>query len=134
MVVQTRLRGTGFALLRRALRANALFSAGGGLLLIFGARPLATFVGVNAPPVLALTGVVLVGYAAWLAWSAAREPLDQRVGAVAVALDAAWVVASVLVLANGWLPLTTAGTWAVAIIADIVAVFALVQFYALRHG
>ena len=41
---------------------------------------------------------------------------------------------SIDILVTDWVPLTTAGWWTVAIVADIVAVFAIVQFYALRRN
>jgi hypothetical protein len=48
-------------------------------------------------------------------------------------LDIAWVTGSILLLASGLVPLSTARKWSIAILADIVALFALLQFIGLRR-
>ena len=47
-----------------------------------------------------------------------------------VAINALWVLASAVILFTNWLPLTTGGWWAVALVADMVAIIAGLQFYA----
>jgi hypothetical protein len=51
-----------------------------------------------------------------------------------VIADVAWVLASVVVVVSGWAPLTAAGVWAIMIVADIVAVFAVAQYVGLRRA
>jgi hypothetical protein len=46
--------------------------------------------------------------------------------------DLAWVVGSAFILFLPVVSLSTAGKWAIAIVADIVLVFAIWQFFALR--
>jgi hypothetical protein len=48
-------------------------------------------------------------------------------------LDALWVSGSVIILFTDLVPLTTVGYWAVAIVADIVAVLAILQYIGLRR-
>lgn len=119
-------------LLRRALLGNSLFSAMSGIALIIGARPIATFIGIQAPLALAGLGAVLALYAIALYYIATQEPIDTRAALVAIELDVAWVAGSAVLLFSNWLPLTTEGKWAIAIIAEIVAVFAVVQYLGLR--
>ena len=52
--------------------------------------------------------------------------------AIAVALNIAWVVASLAVIAAGWL--SAAGNWAVGLVADVVLIFAILQAVGLRMG
>ncbi len=78
-------------------------------------------------------GVVLLLYAADLTWITSRPSLDVRFGWMAVILDVAWVVGSAIVLLTDALAMTTAGNWLVAIIADVVLVFAVVQWLGIRR-
>ena len=52
---------------------------------------------------------------------------------IAVELDVVWVVGSAVLLVTKALPFTPVGVWAVAIVADIVAIFAIVQYLGLRR-
>ena len=48
-----------------------------------------------------------------------------------MALNIAWVVASLAVIAAGWL--SAAGNWAVGLVADVVLIFAILQAVGLRR-
>ena len=120
-------------LLRRALVANALFSGASGALLALGARPVAIFLGLENALFLTITGVLLLLYAAGLLYVATRPTVNRAAAWMAVALDLLWVAASAAILLGGWLPLTTAGRWAVGIVAELVALFALFQYLGLRR-
>ncbi|MDX1687808.1 MAG: hypothetical protein R3248_07475 [Candidatus Promineifilaceae bacterium] len=120
-------------LLRRALVANALFSGASGTVLALGARPVASFLGVDAVLFLAVTGVLLILYAADLLYVATRPAINRTAAWMAVVLDLLWVAGSALILLGGWLPLTTGGQWAAAIVAELVFLFALFQYLGLRR-
>ena len=47
--------------------------------------------------------------------------------------DVIWVLASMVIVLDGLVPLTTAGFWGVLIIADVVAVFAVLKYIGLRR-
>jgi hypothetical protein len=47
--------------------------------------------------------------------------------------DLAWVIASAGLIFANLVDFTTAGKWAIAILADVVLVFAIVQFVGLRR-
>jgi hypothetical protein len=120
-------------LLRRALQANAAFSAVSGAVLIAGAGPLGAASGL---PAIALTimGAILIPYGLFIAYAATRPAIDRRVAWAAIVLDALWVIDSLIILATGWAPLTPAGWWAVLILALVVAIFAEVQYLGLRRN
>ena len=121
------------SLLRRTLRANALSSGISGLAFMVAAKPIALFLGLDAPFVLIAIGAGLLLYALALWFNAGRQLIDRQFVWVAIIGDTAWVVGSFIILLTDWLPLTPAGWWTVAIIADVVAIFAVVQFYGLRQ-
>lgn len=120
-------------LLNRAVRANSLFCAGSGAGLLLAARPLSGWLGLPWPALLGGLGAMLVVYGALLWRVSAESPLPAARARIIIALDIAWVVGSAALLLADQPGFTTAGKWAVAVVADIVALFALVQFIALRR-
>lgn len=119
--------------LRRVLQANGLFCAASGLIAVVAAGPLATFLGLPEPLILVVTGIILVPYGLALFWIVSRDSLVDQVAIVAIVLDIAWVLGSIVLLLSDWVPFTTGGMWAVALIALIVADFAGTQIYALNR-
>jgi hypothetical protein len=121
------------ALLRRSLQADSLFAFFGGLLLLVDAGPIATFIGLPASWILTDLGVFCLGYAALLFLAARRTPIHPGHALAFVIADVAWIVASAAILLGGWVPLTTAGVWAVLVVADIVGIFAALQYIGWRR-
>ena len=117
---------------RSALLLDAATVVPFALVLLAGARPIAGFLGLDGAAPVALVGAALVPYAAMLLRDAAR-PVTRRALLVPILLNAAWVVASAVLLLVGRPELTTGGRWAVAIVADLVACVALFQVVALRR-
>jgi hypothetical protein len=120
-------------LLRRALQTNAVFSgiSGAGLLLVAG--PVARLLGLGGALPIALLGAGLLLFAAWVGYEAMQPMLRQRRARVILALDIAWVVASAVIIALDPFGLSIAGKWAVAAVADVVALFALAEYLGLRR-
>ena len=118
-------------LLRRALRANGIFSITSGTAFILAARPIANLIGIDYPVVIAGIGLSLAFFAVALFYNAARSEVGRLGAALAVACDLAWVAGGGVVIALGIL--ITSGNWAVALIADIVLLFAIFQFVGLRR-
>jgi hypothetical protein len=121
------------ALLRRTLQANSAFSLLSGLLLTFDAEPIAALIGLPVPWILIAIGVICLGYAALLFLAARRAPIDRNHALGFVIADAAWVLASAVILLDGLAPFTTTGVWAVLIVADIVGIFAALQYIGWRR-
>jgi hypothetical protein len=115
---------------RLVLRVDGLVSGVSGVAMIGGARPLGTFLGVNRPPALVVVGAGLLAYSAMLFVLARREELGRRALLVPVVLNVAWVLASAEVLLTGAFGLTIGGRWLVAVVADVVALFAVAQLHA----
>ncbi len=128
-------RNKGIASLQRAMRSNGVFSLLSGAVLLVGAKPLAEFMGIPVPAALLGIGGILLAYAITLFLVTARPQVDRRLGYTAIVLDIAWVLGSIAILTTDWVPLTTAGKWTVALLAEVVAGFAIWQAYAIRrHG
>jgi hypothetical protein len=117
----------------RVLLSNAAFGVVCGVICLVWARPLAAAFGGAPPMILTVLGVGLLLFAAELAWIAHRMPENRRVLTIIFALDVAWVIASALLLLAGWIPFTPGGTWTVILVADVVAVFAVLEFIGLRR-
>lgn len=120
-------------LLQRVMRGNAIFSTSSGAILIFAAPALARLMGIPWPLALTITGVLLVAYGPTLWKLAARSGKETWPGWLAVILDILWVAGSAALVFGDWLPLTTAGIWIIVVLADIVAVFAVLQFIGIRR-
>ena len=121
-------------LLRQALRGNGVFSAVSGLTLIIAARPIAAFMGLAWPLALTITGLVLLPYAAVLFWATSQAEIDPRLAKAAVVLDGLWVIGTILLLLTDWLNLSVAGNWTVALLAEAVLTFAILQALGLRRA
>lgn len=118
-------------LLRIALRGNAAFSATSGLVSLVAAGSLATLLGVPEAQVLTALGAQLLVFAAFLVWLSTRERIHPGLAMAVIAADVAWVIGTVPVVAADFL--TTVGVWTVLGIADVVAVFAALQWFGLRR-
>src|SRR5436190_16168092 len=118
--------------LRRVLQVNAFFSGISGAGILLAAGPIARLLGVEASWPIALLGADLLLFAAWVGYEAMRTVLRVRRARVVLALDIAWVLASAVIIVFDPFGLSTAGKWAVAAVADVVAVFALLEYLGLR--
>ena len=121
------------SMLHTAIRSNAIFSDISALVLVLAAEPLAALLGLNNPAILIGIGVGLFAWSLLLFWGSMQVEIPRWLAWLAIDGDLAWVAASVIVLLLPAFSLTTAGKWAIAITADIVLVFAIWQFIALRR-
>ncbi|MCP4359628.1 MAG: hypothetical protein GY796_16600 [Chloroflexi bacterium] len=119
--------------LRRVLRGNAVFSLLSAALFILAANPLAEFLGVPYSAAFMVMGVGFLPFGWFCYWTANQPEISRTRALIILELDLVWVVGSFLILFFGWLPLTTAGKWAVGLTAEAVAVFAILEFIGLRQ-
>lgn len=121
--------------LRNALRGNAAFSSVTGLLCIFDAGWLSEMMGfgASAAAVFILLGIGLLLFAASLFWDSRKSEINLNKAMLTVGMDVLWVVASAAILLLNLLPLSNAGWWTIAVVADIVAVFAVLQYLGVRR-
>ena len=73
--------------LRRALQSNGTFSGLSGVVMALAARPLADFIGIDAPVILAGLGIVLFLFGVDLFWVASRPEINRQLAWTAVILD-----------------------------------------------
>ncbi len=120
--------------LRRALQSNALFSLLTGLAFIVAAGPIARFLGANIPSAIVFAvGVSLLpfGYGVYRVAAQSEIPL-RHAGSITV-MDITWVIGSYLLLVLAWDVFSVAGRWFVALQAEAVFTFAVLQFIGMRR-
>jgi hypothetical protein len=115
------------------LKADGIFALISAAAAILVSGPLAKLIELDTPAALVGLGFVLLGYGAVLLFFARREPANRRVAQIAIVLNMLWVVDSYAGLLFGFFPVNTAGKWAIALIAEVVFVFGLLEIYALRR-
>ena len=118
-------------MLRLALRGNGVFSILSGISFVALSGPISRAIGLEYPMIMVAIGLGLLIFAGALFFNAARSEISRLEAALAVAGDIAWVLGSGVIIALGIL--TTTGNWAVAIVADVVLLFAILQFIGLRR-
>ena len=118
-------------LLKKALTVNAVFSVFSGVVILLANRWLVRFLGLSDQVSLTILGVSLIIFATIL-WLNARRPRIRIVDAwVAVIMDAAWVVSSYTMIFL--VPLRVGGKWVIALVAEVVLAFAILQWIGIRR-
>jgi hypothetical protein len=120
------------ALLRNTLKGNGIFSIVSGAGIALGSSAIAPFMGLENSLILVVlgVGVVLFGVSVW---RVAMGILDTPKGMTIAVLDALWVIGSIALLIADPFTLTSEGKWAVLIVADIVGVFAILEYLGARR-
>lgn len=121
------------SLLRNALYGNSIFSFVSGVMFILFSKPIAGFLGLSASWIILVLGSGLILYGIEIFLAARSEPVNRSIARFAVYADLAWVLGSAVLIFANLVPFTDAGKWAIAIIADIVLVFAVLQYVGLRR-
>lgn len=119
--------------LRSLLLIDAATCAAMGLALDFGAAPIARLTGLPQP-LLLWAGLALLPIAAFLAVVALRPALRPAGARLAIAGNAAWVLASLALLTSGWVAPNGLGVAFVLVQALAVAALTGLELAALRHG
>ena len=118
-------------LLRRALLANASFSTISGLVLVIAQPEVVRLLGLPETINLIALGISLLVFAAILMLFARKKPIKLLDAWIAVILDLAWVIGSYPLLFV--VPFSASGKWIVGIVAEVVMVFALLQWLGIRR-
>jgi len=119
------------SLLRTSLQANAIFSTLSGLVFLVGAERVAEGIGLGDARLLLATGLNLLGFAALLAYLGSRPAIHLGLAMAVVWADLAWVVGTIPVVALDLLNRT--GAIAAVAIADVVLLFAVLQYLGIRR-
>jgi len=122
------------SMLATVLRADGVFALLSGAILIVASGTIANLIALNGPLPLIILGVVLLFYGGDLLYFAGREHASRRVAQAAVVLNLLWVAGSTLGLLMDWFPVNAAGKWAIALLAEVVLLFAILEIIALRRG
>ena len=136
MTTTTQTQAQADALLRRVLYANSAFSIVSGLIFMLAPAGVADFLGLlgmAGSTFIAVIGIGILLFAAFVLYTATRERIKPRLAMSIIVMDSAWVLGSAVLLLTGALPLTTAGNWAVLIVADAVSVFAIIEYIGFRR-
>jgi len=119
--------------LRRAIQADAIFSGVSAVLLTFGAGELAPLL--NLPEALLReTGLFLVAYAALVGWLGTRPTMPRALVTIVIAGNAAWTLASIVLLFSGAATPNLLGEAAIVMQAIVVGALAELQFIGLRRS
>jgi hypothetical protein len=116
--------------LKKALTGNAVFSVVSGVAILFANRWLVKFLGLPEKVSLAILGVSLIGYATLLWLNANRAKIKITDAWVAVIMDVIWVVGSYALIFA--VPFSVGGRWVVALVAELVLAFAVLQWLGIR--
>lgn len=119
--------------LRTVLLGDAAAAGATGLLLAAGAGPLSALLELPQPLLLA-AGLVLLPWAALLAWLGAKPALPAASVWAVIGINLLWVIESAALLLLGWVQPNMLGTAFVIAQAVVVVIFAELQFLALRRA
>jgi hypothetical protein len=120
-------------LLKRALQADAVASAGQGLLMFAGASVLDEITGLPTA-LLRYAGLFLLPYAALVGWMGFKAVLPRWLVWTVILGNLAWAAESVLLVFSAWVAPTGLGIAFVLTQAFVVALFAALQFFGLRRS
>ena len=116
---------------KRYLLGNAVFSTLSGLTFALAAEAVAGFIGLDQVALVRAAGLGLLGFAGFVAYVATRPAIDLQAAFSIVIGDLSWVVATVPILMFD--VLSSNGMVAALAIADIVLLFAGLQYYGIRR-
>jgi len=117
--------------LRKALLGNALFSTLSGLTILFAQGWVLRILGLPSSVNLLIFGVGLIVFAVTLVINARKQQVKKSDAWVAVLMDLAWVVGSYVLIFL--VPFSPKGKWVVGIVAEVVLLFAMLQFVGIRR-
>lgn len=118
--------------LRRALLLDGVATGATALLLLFGAGLLEPLLTIPAA-LLRAAGWILVPFVGLVFWTASRDQVPQGAVWMVILGNAAWVLASIALLAGYWVTPSMLGYIFVIGQAVVVAVFAELQYVGARR-
>ena len=119
--------------LRRILIADAFTCVATGLLMLLGARPLESLLGLPAT-LLQTAGFALLPIALFIAYAGSRPQLSRRMVWMVIAGNVLWVLGSVGLLVSGWVAPTLSGQGFIVVQAVVVAVLAELEYFGTRRS
>jgi uncharacterized membrane protein HdeD (DUF308 family) len=117
--------------LRKALMGNALFSTLSGLTILLAQGWVLRSLGLAGSVNLLILGAGLIVFAITLVVNARKQQVKKSDAWIAVLMDVAWVLGSYILIFI--VPFSTEGKWVVGVVAELVLVFAVLQFVGIRR-
>ena len=121
------------SLLRNALYGNSIFCTTSGLAFTLFSGPIAAFLGLSVSWIILVLGIGLMLYGIEVFIFARKESISEGFAKLVIGADLAWVLGSAVLIFTNLVAFTPPGKWGIAIIADIVLAFAIVQYMGLRR-
>jgi hypothetical protein len=118
-------------LLRRTVATNGIVTLLFGAALLIGRAPITELMGIASAAPVAIAGGICVAFAPVLLLAARKPDLGARLAALLIAIDGAWVVASLVVAAAA--PISGIGRVLIAAQAALVVVFIVLETAGLRR-
>lgn len=118
--------------LKTALLSDSALCFISGIAFLLFSKAIAGFLGLPAAWIILVLGIGFIVYSAELFLAARSKPINLYIAKFAVYANLAWVLASAFLIFANLVPFTTAGKWAIAITADLVLVFAILEYMGLR--
>lgn len=119
--------------LKNALLSDSALSFLSGIAFLLFSKAIASFLGLPAAWIILTLGTGFIVYSIELFLAARAKPINTRIAKFAIYANLAWVLVSAFLIFANLVAFTTAGKWAIAIIADLVLVFAILQYIGLRR-
>lgn len=119
--------------LRNVLLINAVSSGATGLLLVLFSDFFAGLFGIESVSPFLETGIFLLAFAGFVFYEGRKSNINAGRIRLIIALDALWVVASILLLVLQPVTITLIGNLFIAAVAVWVAGMAVLQFRGLRQ-
>ena len=117
--------------LRKALMGNALFSTLSGLTILLAQGWVLRSLGLAGSVNLLILGAGLIVFAITLVVNARKQQVKKSDAWIAVLMDVAWVLGSYILIFI--VPFSMEGKWVVGVVAELVLVFAVLQFVGIRR-
>ena len=119
--------------LTKVLRADGVFALLSGFLLLVGRQIIADLIELESPIFLAVDGLVFMAYGLMLLYFAGRGSNSRRIGQIAIVLNLLFVAGVYAGLLLNLFPVSTTGKWVFALVAEVVLIFAVLEYIGLRR-
>jgi hypothetical protein len=120
------------SMVQRALQTDGIVSSISGAVFTLGAGILSPIVGVESEIVL-IFGLLILMYGIGVYVLSNRTPVEVRLAATIIGLNAVFVALCVGLLIADPFTLTTEGKWVLLILADVVVALGIWQYIGLRR-
>ena len=118
--------------LRKALKANAVFSFISGIAFTVFYQPIGSLIGIQPVVMTLITGLILVGFSLFVWYTAQKDEIGRIPVWVIIDMDILWVAGTAYSIISG--EYSYAGSWIMGIISLLVLDFAIAQYIGLRKA